>query len=765
DTDGNGVNDGDEDTDGDGIPNKVESDPTSDKVTDKDGNGKPDISTPKDTDGDGIPDNQDNDIDGDGVSNEDEKLIGTDPTNPDTDGNGVNDGDEDYDSDGIPNKDESDPKSNTPTDKDGDGKPDITTPKDSNSDNGSDVNSDSDSSSNSDSSSDSQSDNDSDSDSSSDSQSDKDSDSDTNSGSDSGTDSTSDLDSNSDSNNDSGSNTDSSSDSNSTSDDNSTSHSDSNSVSDSNSTSDSDSNSSSTSDGNTDSSSDSNSTSNSSSDSDSDNDTDGDGIPDKDDNDIDGDGVSNKDEELIGTDPTNPDTDGNGVNDGDEDYDSDGIPNKDESDPKSNTPTDKDGDGKPDITTPSQAASNDPGYGKDSTSVKPGTEAKIPQSGDKELPPGTKFDVPADEVPSGWTVTVDPNTGDITVVPPKDVTPGTQVDIPVTVTYPDSSSEVTSAKVVVEKPADKPAGKTQADDNTPGYGSKDQGPSSVKPGTSTHIPQTGDKELPPGTKFDVPADKVPSGWTVTVDPNTGDITVVPPKDVTPGTMVDIPVTVTYPDGSSEVTSAKVVVEKPAEKPAGKTNADDNSPGYGSKDQGPTPVKPGTSTHIPQTGDKELPPGTKFEVPSDKVPSGWTVTVDPNTGDITVIPPKDVTPGTKVDIPVTVTYPDGSKQTVTVGVVVEKASDSTDAGSNNMYGMDSKAAEHHAGHMAQTEQQQNTNGTESSKANMMNKGNNTQANVLPDTGETPAENATLFGSLFAGLGSLFLFGRRKKEEEQ
>ncbi|WP_350340813.1 YPDG domain-containing protein, partial [Escherichia coli] len=48
---------------------------------------------------------------------------------------------------------------------------------------------------------------------------------------------------------------------------------------------------------------------------------------------------------------------------------------------------------------------------------------------------------------------------------------------------------------------------------------------SVKPGTSTYIPQTGDKELPTGTKFDVPADKVPSGWTVYIDPNTGDITV------------------------------------------------------------------------------------------------------------------------------------------------------------------------------------------------------------------------------------------------
>ena len=411
----------------------------------------------------------------------------------------------------------------------------------------------------------------------------------------------------------------------------------------------------------------------------------------------------------------------------------------------------------------SNADDNSPGYdSKDqgSTPVKPGSETHIPQTGDKELPPGTKFDVPADKVPSGWTVEVDPNTGDLTIVPPKDVTPGTEVDIPVTVTYPDGSTKELPVKVVVEKATDK----SHADDNTPGYGSKDQGPTPVKPGSETKVPQTGDKELPPGTNFDVPADKVPSGWTVEVDPNTGDLTIVPPKDVTPGTEVDIPVTVTYPDGSTEELPVKVVVEKSTDKPADKSNADDNTPGYGSKDQGPTPVKPGTSTHIPQTGDKELPPGTKFEVPSDKVPSGWTVTVDPNTGDITVVPPKDVTPGTMVDIPVTVTYPDGSKQTVTVGVVVEKASDNTDAGSSNMKGMDSKAADH-AGHMAQTEQQQSTNGMESSKDNMMNKDNKEQAKVLPDTGETPAENATLFGSLFAGLGSLFLFGRRKKEEEE
>ncbi|RTX71686.1 LPXTG cell wall anchor domain-containing protein, partial [Mammaliicoccus sciuri] len=712
-----------------------------------------------DTDGDGTPDKDDNDIDGDGVSNKDEELIGTDPTKADTDGNSIPDGDEDHDKDGIPNKDESDPKSDSPTDKDGDGKPDITTPSQSAS-NTPGYDSKDQSPTPVKPSSETKVPQTGDKELPPGTKFDVPADKvpsgwtvevDPNTGDltivppkdvtpgtevdipvtvtypdgstkelpvkvvvEKSTDKPADK---------------------SNADDNSP-------------------------------------------------------------------GYDSKDQSPT---PVKPGSETHIPQTGDKelppgtkfDVPADKVPSSwtVEVDPNTGDLTivpPKDVTPGTEVDIPvtvtypdgsteelpvkvvvekstdkpadkSNADDNSPGYdSKDqgSTPVKPGSETHIPQTGDKELPPGTKFEVPADKVPSGWTVTIDPNTGDLTIVPPKDVTPGTEVEIPVTVTYPDGSTKELPVKVVVEKATEN----SQADDNSPGYGSKDQGPTPVKPGTEVKIPQTGDKELPPGTKFDVPADKVPSGWTVTVDPKTGDITVVPPKDVTPGTMVDIPVTVTYPDGSTKIVPVKVVVEKPADKPAGKTQADDNTPGYGSKDQGPTPVKPGTSTHIPQTGDKELPPGTKFEVPSDKVPSGWTVTVDPNTGDITVVPPKDVTPGTKVDIPVNVTYPDGSKQTVTVGVVVEKASDNTDAGSSNMKGMDSKAADH-AGHMAQTEQQQNTNGMESSKDNMMNKDNKEQAKVLPDTGETPAENATLFGSLFAGLGSLFLFGRRKKEEEE
>ncbi|WP_415918593.1 LPXTG cell wall anchor domain-containing protein [Staphylococcus warneri] len=36
--------------------------------------------------------------------------------------------------------------------------------------------------------------------------------------------------------------------------------------------------------------------------------------------------------------------------------------------------------------------------------------------------------------------------------------------------------------------------------------------------------------------------------------------------------------------------------------------------------------------------------------------------------------------------------------------------------------------------------------------------------MPETGDNSNQNsATLFGSLFAGLGSLFLFGRRRKKD--
>jgi hypothetical protein len=78
-------------------------------------------------------------------------------------------------------------------------------------------------------------------------------------------------------------------------------------------------------------------------------DEDMDGLPDAVDTDDDNDGVNDSDEAIIGTDPKDPDSDGNGISDGAEDADNDGISNADESDENSSTPTDNDGDGNYDI--------------------------------------------------------------------------------------------------------------------------------------------------------------------------------------------------------------------------------------------------------------------------------------------------------------------------------------------------------------------------------------------------------------------------------
>lgn len=226
DTNGDGVKDGDEDSDGDGVKNKDDNTPFSEDDPSK---------VLPDQDGDGIRDDIDTDIDGDGVNNADEKEAGTDPKNPNT--NGTPDGDKDTDNDGLTNKEESDPNLNTTTDRNDDGKPDIT---DGN----------------------------------------KDEDGD-------GVDNKDEKDDGTNPFNP---------------------------------------------------------------------DTDGDGKKDGEDdvnnNDVDNDGVNDADEKDAGLDPNKNDTDGNGTSDGDEDTDGDGISNKDESDTTKPGKTDENNDGVSDVNQP-----------------------------------------------------------------------------------------------------------------------------------------------------------------------------------------------------------------------------------------------------------------------------------------------------------------------------------------------------------------------------------------------------------------------------
>ena len=334
--------------------------------------------------------------------------------------------------------------------------------------------------------------------------------------------------------------------------------------------------------------------------------------------------------------------------------------------------------------------------------VVPGEETKSsPTFTDKDgketqAPEGSKFSIPEDfEAPEGYEVKIDENTGEITVTFPdksklnKDTVE--EFDVPVTVTYPDGSTDKTDANFKLDTDGDGDPDVTDPDDDGDGIpDEEDQNPKvpdqntiyepgyedgSGKPGEDVTIPapefkdKDGKPATPPeGTTFG-PGDNAPDG--VKIDPNTGEITVTIPEDAKPGDKITVPVEVTYPDGTKDNVDVTVTVEEPdaPEQPDTKQN-EEFEPGYedGSGKPG-SDVKIDEPTFKDKDGKPATPPeGTTFG-PGDNAPDG--VKIDPNTGEITVTIPEDAKPGDKITVPVEVTYPDGSKDKVDVTVTVEE----------------------------------------------------------------------------------------------
>ena len=298
------------------------------------------------------------------------------------------------------------------------------------------------------------------------------------------------------------------------------------------------------------------------------------------------------------------------------------------------------------------------------TLVTPGTPATVTptftgKDGAKTTAPeGATYSIPSDFMaPEGYTVKIDPSTGAITT----EAKPGTtieEVDVPVTVTYSDKSTDSVTAKFKLDTDGDKIPDVTDEDDDNDGVNDTDE----TTDGTNTKDPnsiaskitpiddQTGvvGKEITPVT---VTVEKVPTDGSVKVeglpdgvsyDPATKQIT------GTPTTEGESEVTVTVlgkdgnpvkgADGNPVTETFKFTVTKAP------TQADENTPTP--KEQtvnvGETPDP---KKSIGNVGD--LPDGTKFE---------YKTPVDTKT------------PGDK-DATVVVTYPDGSKDEVPVKVTV------------------------------------------------------------------------------------------------
>ncbi|WP_046467824.1 Rib/alpha-like domain-containing protein, partial [Staphylococcus cohnii] len=357
-------------------------------------------------------------------------------------------------------------------------------------------------------------------------------------------------------------------------------------------------------------------------------------------------------------------------------------------------------------------------------------------------------DYPSEEEPP--TITVD----DPTQLPDGN-TPGT-TEVDVTVTYPDGTEDHVKVPVTVGEQA-------QANTNNPGYDNV-----TVQPGETVKVPQTGDNTMPDGTQYEIDETKVPSGWEVIVDHNTGELTVKPSKDAVPGTSIIIPVTVTYPDGSTEATSTTVTVGDVIDIPAPTVNPVDNNDTEVTGSNG----TPGNTIVV------TFPDGTISEGEID-IDGNWIVDI-PEGIDLD-----------KDDVITAVEKDENGNISTPTNVVVGENCDNPSNGNNagdgegNNSSNDNNPGDGESNNSPSNdklvEEEKNTltdeNATTGSinQSSDLNEGSNTanttdykdnnEDKSLPETGENDSKQGTLFGALFAGLGSLLLFRKRNKKEEK
>ena len=333
-----------------------------------------------------------------------------------------------------------------------------------------------------------------------------------------------------------------------------------------------------------------------------------------------------------------------------------------------------------------------------------------------------------------WSV--DPATGEVTYTPKEGTQPG-KVTFPVKVTYKDGSSENTTATFTVKedkttrsdvdyrKKTTVPQGGTETvpaptDANGKAlegatYELKEpdtydwvtlnkDGSLTVKPTADTpkgtyYIPvmvkeTNGADQLiyaevevtDPVAKTDTPrVDPIHAGATkITGTAKEGETVKVTipgvkdPVEVVAGKdgafSVDVPKDVTLKEDDKVTTTAKAKDKDwsdPVETTVGKADKDTYSPTYKG-----TEGKAGETTTVPlEPSDPALPKGTKFAIDKTfKVPEGWTVEVNETTGEVSVTPKADLTADTPVEIPVVVTYPDGSQETVKLNFTGKKKED-------------------------------------------------------------------------------------------
>ena len=303
---------------------------------------------------------------------------------------------------------------------------------------------------------------------------------------------------------------------------------------------------------------------------------------------------------------------------------------------------------------------------------------------------------------------IDPATGKITFVPgtegvdnsrggseareaKKQELSGAVAKVPVTVTYADGTKDTVYAELTLGGQLTDRQDLSYGDETVTKGEKKDIKPIFKRPGTDEVV------ETPSGSKFTIPEDfQKPEGYEVDIDEKTGVVTVTAPENPTADTpeVVEVPVVVTYEDGSTDEATAKVLLDTDGDGVPDVDDEDDDNDGVPDDQEGVDGTNPKDDQDYNQNslytvtydetngvpGDKvtskaptfsaknektDAPEGVKFSLP-DNTPGA---SINEKTGEVTLEIPKDAKPGSQINIPVLVTYDDGTTERVTAPIHV------------------------------------------------------------------------------------------------
>ncbi|UUA87413.1 YPDG domain-containing protein [Corynebacterium pseudogenitalium] len=290
--------------------------------------------------------------------------------------------------------------------------------------------------------------------------------------------------------------------------------------------------------------------------------------------------------------------------------------------------------------------------------TKPGTVVVVTPKGGTE---GSTYVVEQKDIPEGWTINIDENTGVAHVTPPADAKPGDFGVINVQVTDPNGN---TITRPIVVTVIDDPAAPVDPNPATPSAPDQNYAPKQTKPNQTVTVNPT--PRAPGGTAFVIsPEYKAPKGWKVTVGED-GSVTATPPADAKSGDYTVVPVDITYPGGQKVTRPATILVVDDADTPEGQPPVDYN----------PGRTKGGVTVVVPPS---TQPDGATFKIVDGwKAPEGWSVTINDG-GSVSVTPPADAKPGDQIVVPVEVTYPGGKTVTRPAVVTVSDDTPSTSGG--------------------------------------------------------------------------------------